>query len=158
MSPLPIYRAEIQPDWIDFNGHVRDAYYGLAASYALDSMMDHLGLDASYRQRTSCTLYTLEWHLHFLHEVKGSDDLAISTSIFDFDRKRIHAGCRFTCSRVSEAVATCDMMLLHVHQGEKPAGAPFPEAVAAKLDALKVSAAERAAFGPMSRTIELQRR
>jgi len=34
--------------------------------------MDHLGLDEAYRKSTRCTLYTLEMHIHFLHEVKGS--------------------------------------------------------------------------------------
>jgi acyl-CoA thioester hydrolase len=158
MAELPVYRAKIEQDWIDFNGHLRDAYYGLVASYALDDMMDFLGLDAAYRDSTHCTLYTLEMHLHFLHEVKGTDDLRISTSILDFDRKRIHVGCTFTCSRLAEPVAMADMMMLHVHQGEKPAAAPFPEAVAAKLDSLKLSPAARDAFGPASRKIELKRR
>jgi acyl-CoA thioester hydrolase len=155
---LPPYRAKIEPDWIDYNGHLRDAYYGLVASFAVDEVMDHLGLDAAYRQRTLCTLYSLEVHIHYLHEIKSTDDLQVITSILDFDRKRIHAGCRFTCSRLGDAAATSDMMLLHVHQGEKPASAPFPEAVIAKLEALKVNAEALQAFGPLSRKIELKRR
>ena len=158
MTELPLYRASIQPEWIDYNGHLRDAYYGLVASYAVDGVMDHLGLDAAYRERTHGTLYTLELHLHYLHEVKGSDDLAVSSLILDFDRKRIQMGCRFMCSRLSEPVATAEMMLLHVHQGDKPAAAAFPEAVYSKLAALRLSPAVREAFGPGSRKIELKRR
>ena len=44
-------------------------------SNAVDEVMDRLGLDAAYRERTRCTLYTLELHMHFLHEVKSSDEL-----------------------------------------------------------------------------------
>ena len=143
MTELPVYHATIEPAWIDFNGHVRDAYYGLVASYAVDDVMDQLGLDAAYRERTHCTLYTLELHLHYLHEVKSTDDLRVVSSVLDCDRKRIHLGCRFLCSRVDEPVAAADMMLLHVHQGDKPAVAPFPDEVSAKLEALKVSAAFR---------------
>jgi acyl-CoA thioester hydrolase len=157
-AELPIYRAKIEPDWIDFNGHLRDAYYGLAASYAVDGVMDHLGLDAAYRERTHCTLYTLEAHLHYLHEVKDSDDLGVISSIFDFDRKRIQIGCRFVCSRIGEPAATAEMMLLHVHQGDKITVAPFPDEVSAKLAALKVSPGARESFGPSSRKIELKRR
>ena len=58
-AALPLYRAQLLPEWIDYNGHVRDAYYGLVLSYAIDDIMDHLGLDAAYRERTRCTLYTL---------------------------------------------------------------------------------------------------
>lgn len=155
---LPIYHAAIQPGWIDYNGHLRDAYYGLVASLAVDDVMDHLGLDAAYRERTHGTLYTLEVHLHYLHEVKADDDLAVISSVLDFDRKRIHLGCRFTCSRVGEPVASAEMMLLHVRQGDKPASATFPDEVLAALEALKVSPAASAAFAPGSRKIELKRR
>jgi acyl-CoA thioester hydrolase len=158
MTQLPVYHVKIEPEWIDFNGHVRDAYYGLAASYAVDGLMDHLGLDAAYRESTHCTLYTLEMHIHFLHEVKQSDDLKILTSILDVDRKRIHAGFTFACSRLAEPAAAADMMLLHVHQGQKPASAPLPEAVTEKLNAVKLSSEARDALGPLSRKIELKRR
>jgi acyl-CoA thioesterase FadM len=158
VTELPVYRATIEPDWIDYNGHLRDAYYGLVASYAVDGVMDILGLDAAYRERTHCTLYTLEVHLHYLHEVKSSDDLGVISSVLDFDRKRIQVGCRFICSRVSEPVATAELMLLHVRQGDKPSVASFPDEVTAKLEALKVSPDAREAFGPSSRKIELKRR
>ena len=158
MTVLPAYRATILPDWIDYNGHVRDAYYTVALSYAIDEVMDHLGLDAAYRERTKCTLYTLELHMHFLHEVKSTDELAVTTSILDFDRKRIHAGCDFHCPRMSEAAATAEVMLLHVHQGEKPASASFPPEVLAKLETLKLSPEAVASRGLGSRKIELTRR
>ncbi len=155
---LPAYRAKIEPEWIDYNGHLRDAYYGLVASYAVDELMDRLGIDAAYRARTHCTLYSLELHLHYLHEVKSTDDLEVTTRILDFDRKRMHVGCRFGCSRVAGAVATADMMLLHVHQGEKPASAPFPDDVMVKIEALHKDSAFAEPFGPASRKIELKRR
>jgi acyl-CoA thioester hydrolase len=158
VAELPIYRAKIEPEWIDYNGHLRDAYYGLVASYAVDDVMDHLGLDAQYRKRTRCTLYSLELHIHYLHEVKSTDDLTVTTQILDFDRKRIHAGCRFTCARRSDTVATVEVMLLHVRQDEKPTSAPFPPEVQKMLEALKVCAGSPEGFAPGSRKIELQRR
>ena len=158
MTSLPVFRAKIEAEWIDYNGHLRDAYYALVASFAIDEVMDHLGMDAAYRESTRSTLYTLEVHLHYLHEVKSTDDLSVTTLILDFDRKRIQAGCVFRCPRVAEAVATAEMMLLHVNQRDKPASSPFPADVAARLGALKASPEERAAFGPGSRAIELKRR
>src|SRR6202030_2338945 len=78
---LPLYRTQVLPNWIDFNGHLRDAYYVLVASYAADALMDHLGMDAAYRQRTHCTLYTLEMHMHYFHEVVQSDLLEVAVRI-----------------------------------------------------------------------------
>jgi acyl-CoA thioester hydrolase len=158
LQSLPPYRAKLLPEWIDYNGHLRDAYYGLVLSYAIDDVMDHLGLDAAYRERTHCTLYTLELHIHYLHEVMASDELVVTTSILDSDRKRIHVGCRFACGRLSDAVATGEVMLLHVHQGDKPASAAFPDPIERQLDSLKLSGDECAAWGPGSRKIQLQRR
>jgi len=127
-------------------------------SYAIDDVMDHLGLDAAYRERTRCTLYTLELHMRFLHEVKGTDDLVVASSILDADRKRIHMGCRFLCSRLNDAAATGEVMLLHVHQGDKPASSPFPHTIDARLQTLKLPPEAGAAWGPGSRRIETQRR
>ena len=155
---LPAYRATIEPSYIDYNGHLRDAYYGLIFSLAIDDAMDHLGLDSAYRQRTACTLYTLEMHLHYLHEVKATDELTVETSILDADRKRFHAGSLFRCARLPEPVAIADAMLLHVHQGDKVTTAPFPAGIEARLQALKLSPEAVAAFGPISRRIEIRRR
>ncbi|EEE35651.1 conserved hypothetical protein [Rhodobacteraceae bacterium KLH11] len=30
----------MKPEWIDYNGHMQDAYYGLVFSYAVDAMQD----------------------------------------------------------------------------------------------------------------------
>jgi acyl-CoA thioesterase FadM len=158
LASLPAYRAILEPEWIDYNGHLRDAYYGLILSYAIDDVMDHLGLDADYRARTRCTLYTLELHIHYLHEVKESDPLEVHTSILDADRKRIHAGCRFTCPRLNEPVAMGDVMLLHVQQGDKPASAAFPPGVEETLRSLQLSPDLAAAWGPRSRKIDIIRR
>jgi acyl-CoA thioesterase FadM len=158
VTELPAFRATLKPDWIDYNGHLRDAYYVVAMSLAVDEVMDHLGLDARYRERTRCTLYTLELHIHYLHEIKATDELSVATSVLDYDAKRILAACDFRCPRIDGPAASADLMLMHVHQGEKPAGAPFPAEVAARLESLKASPAEAAARGFFSRKIEIKRR
>jgi acyl-CoA thioester hydrolase len=158
VTELPAYRATLQPDWIDYNGHLRDAYYVVALSSAVDEVMDHLGLDAAYRERTRCTLYTLELHIHYLHEIKATDELRVVTSVLDYDAKRIHAACDFLCPRIPGSAAAADFMLMHVHQGEIPAGAPFPPEIAARLASLKAAPAAAAERIYSSRKIEIKRR
>jgi acyl-CoA thioesterase FadM len=120
--------------------------------------MDHVGLDAAYRARTQCTLYTLEVHIHYLREVKADDQLTVQTLILDCDRKRIHAGCLFACERLPEPVATAECMLMHVHQGGTVASAPFPPEIEARLRSLQSTPAARVPFAPASRAIEIRRR
>jgi acyl-CoA thioester hydrolase len=153
-----IYSTAVAPEWIDYNRHLRDGYYSVIMSLACDALMDHLGLDAGYRARTGCTLFTLEEHLHFLHEVRESDRLDIRVRILGADRKRMHAAFDFYCDRYADPVATGELMLLHVHQGESTGAAPFTEAVRAAIDRLQAATAGLPPPGPGSRRLELRAR
>src|ERR1700683_404800 len=153
---MPIYRTQVLPEWVDYNGHLRDAYYVLVASYATDALMEHLGMDASYRQRTHCTLYTLEMHVHYFHEIMQSDLLEVTVRIIAADEKRIHAGFEISCARYNEPAASVEFMLLHVEQGEKVAALPFPTAIARALETLRAATAEVAPPRRGSRKMELR--
>jgi acyl-CoA thioester hydrolase len=155
VAGVAIYETAVAPEWIDFNGHLRDAYYGLIVSYACDALMDRIGLDAAYRARSHCTLYTLEMHLHYLREVKGSERVTVAVTVLDSDRKRLHAGFDLRPAGAPAAAATAEMMLLHVHQGEKVTPAPFPAPVLEAIAAL-AAASPAAAFGPVSRALSLR--
>jgi acyl-CoA thioester hydrolase len=155
-----IYQSAIQPEWIDYNGHLRDAYYGLIFSYAIDALMDRIGVDAAYRERTGGTLYTLEEHIHYLDALKQGDLAEVSVWIIDADRKRLHAGFEMRRAGAAQAAATGEFMLLHVQQSPAPASAPFPPQVSAQIEALRAATAEVAGTdgtGPGSRRIQIKR-
>jgi acyl-CoA thioester hydrolase len=172
MSGVGVFRTGIAAEWIDYNGHLRDAYYSLIFSLATDALMDRIGLDEAYRARTRCTLYTLEMHIHFLHEVKKTDVVDVSVRILGTDRKRIHAALDMRCERHPDPVSTAELMLLHVHQGEEPKAEPFPAEVSeavAKVAAEEVASAAGAGGAqgqavagapsiPGSRRMELRRK
>ncbi len=157
MSGLRIYTTAIQPEWIDYNGHLRDAYYVLIVSAATDALMDRIGLDAGYRARTHCTLYTVEMHVHFLDEVKAADTALVDVRILGVDHKRIHAAFDLRRAAASGVAAVVEMMLLHVRQ--EPSGAastPFPPEVSATLAQLQAADAGAPASLPGSRRMELR--
>ena len=130
--PQPL-RASIREDWIDYNGHLRDAFYTLLASNAVDDLMDQVGLDAAYRTATGGTLYTVEMHVHFLQEVGRSDEVSVVSHGLGADAKRLHVRCEVTCPRLEGPAAVIEMLLLHVQQRPTPKSAPFPETVARRL-------------------------
>jgi acyl-CoA thioester hydrolase len=163
MSGVAIYRTEVAPEWIDYNGHLRDAYYSLIVSLAADALMDRLGLDEAYRKRTRCTLYTLEMHIHFLREVKKTDLVDVAVRILGSDRKRIHAAFDMRCARFPDPVASAELMLLHVHQGDEPKAQAFPPEVIEALAKITAESSARADVGaaasiPGSRRMELRSR
>ena len=61
----------VPQEWIDYNGHMMDAYYFLAFTEATEAFLDHVGLGAAYRARTGSGIYTAEGHLCFLSGVTG---------------------------------------------------------------------------------------
>ena len=90
MPTLTTYSTKIIPDWVDYNGHLRDAFYLLIFSYATDALMDRLGLDSNSREASGHSLFTLELHLNYLHEVKLDADVEVHTQIIGHDSKRLH--------------------------------------------------------------------
>jgi acyl-CoA thioester hydrolase len=158
MAGVKIYGTAVSPQWIDYNGHLRDGYYTVIFSSAIDALMDRVGLDEAYRKASHCTLYTLEMHLHFLHEVKQSDQLSVQVRILAADRKRMHVALEMYAERTPEVVATCECMLLHVCQQPEPHGAAFPAEIASAIEQLRQLGATLAASGPGSRAIELRSR
>jgi acyl-CoA thioester hydrolase len=157
VAGLPLYQTPIRGEWIDYNGHLRDAYYGLIFSEAVDALMDRVGLDATYRERTGGTLYTVEMHLHYLHEVKQADTAIVTLRILGLDSKRIHAALELLRAGHAEVAAAAEVMLLHVRQHEgKVSVTSFPPAVSAALAALQTAAAGMEAGAPGSRRMELR--
>jgi len=158
MSGALIYRTPIAPEWIDYNGHVRDAYYGLMVSYAVDSLMDRLGMDAAYREQSGCTLYTVEAHTHFLREISANDQVEVRARLLGDDKIRLHAALELVCEGSEKAAATCEVMLLHVCQTPTVRIAPFPEQVAAAIAEFRRATAGMPASGPGSRHMEVTTR
>lgn len=160
MAGIPLYQTPIDAQWIDYNGHLRDAYYGLIVSLATDALMDRIGLDAAYRARTRCTLYTVELHLHFLHEIKQHDTAQVALRLLASDAKRIHAALEISrAAQPASIAAGAEVVLLHVRQDDDAARTvAFPPQVSAALDELVAASAALPAGAPPSRRLELRAR
>ncbi|WP_252088528.1 thioesterase family protein [Pseudomonas sp. MWU13-3659] len=135
MPALITYRTPVQEDWVDYNGHLRDAYYLLIFSYATDALMERIGLDADARGQTGHSLFTLEAHINYLHEVKLGSEVWVQTQIIGFDRKRLHLYHSLHRAGFDEALAASEQMLLHVDLAG-PKSAPFGERSIALLQGL----------------------
>ncbi len=129
---LPTYRTIISPDWVDYNGHLRDAFYLLIFSHATDALMDVLGLDEVGRARTGHTLYTLECHLNFLAEVKEGERVEVRTQLLAHDAKRLHIHHGLYRSGEDASLAQSEQMLMNI-DGAAGRGAPFDEQVALRV-------------------------
>ncbi|MFG2827797.1 thioesterase family protein [Streptomyces sp. NPDC048434] len=127
-SGLPLFHQTVQDDWIDYNGHLSEAYYVLIFGFATDALMDAAGLDAAYREGTGCSLYTVEAHVRYLHEVARDSELTVRTTVLGVDGKKLRLLHEmFAGAPSGSPVATEELFTLHVDQVSGRAAA-LPEA------------------------------
>ena len=131
-KPLTTHSTTISPDWVDYNGHLRDAFYLLIFSHATDALMDALGLDTAGRARTGHTLFTLECHLNYLAEVKEGEPVEVRTQLLAHDGKRLQIHHGLYRPGEDASLAESEQMLINI---DSAAGrsAPFDEQVADKV-------------------------
>ena len=137
----PLFRTHINADWVDYNGHLRDAYYLLIFSQAVDALMDTLGLDANAREASGHSLFTLEVHLNYLHEVKENQAVEVRLQVLGQDQKRLHLYFSLYRDGHEDAVAVSEQMLLHVDING-PKSAPFSATTLARIEGLIVAQGE----------------
>ena len=121
----------VPPEWIDYNGHMMDAYYFLAFTEATEVFLDRVGLGAAYQARTGGGIYTAESHLCFVSGVGESAALEYQTLLLGHDEKRMHVFHQITSA--GSLAATCELMFLHVIDGRVR---PMPPEAAVAVAAL----------------------
>ncbi|KVC59738.1 4-hydroxybenzoyl-CoA thioesterase [Burkholderia ubonensis] len=135
-TPLTIYRDVVRPEWVDYNGHLRDAFYLLIFSFATDALLDRIGLDDAARRSRGRSIYTLEAHVNYLHEIKEGARVRVDARVVAHDAKRLHLYLELFADGRDEAVSASEQMLLHVDTRDGAKSAPFDDDVAAQVAAL----------------------
>ncbi|MFE9643259.1 thioesterase family protein [Streptomyces sp. NPDC006365] len=143
MPGLPLFRDTVRPEWIDYNGHMSEAFYVLVFGYATDALMERTGLDAAYRKSTGCSMYTVEAHVRYLRDAPEGAQLAVRTRVLGAAGKKarfthemyVVKGPRTDPEADTCPVATTELLTLHVDQ-EAGRATPFPDAVRERLSAL----------------------
>lgn len=128
-----VFREPVQDAWIDYNGHLSEAYYVLVLGHATDAVMDAVGLGPAYRATHDASLYTVEAHLRYLAEVRTGVELEVRSWVIGASSKLLwiwHELWSEDRIRATEEV-------LGVHVVHEATG-PFPPAVAARIAAVRV--------------------
>jgi acyl-CoA thioester hydrolase len=133
-----VYRDIVRAEWVDYNGHLRDAFYMLIYSFATDALLDAIGLDAARRDARGRSMYTLEAHLNYLHEIKEGAQVRVDVRLLEHDAKRVRVYLEMYGDEGDDPVSASEQLLLHVDRSG-------PRAVAFDADVLARVAALRAA-------------
>ena len=131
-----VYSSSVHPNWIDYNSHMGDYAYAIIFSDALTSFMDMIGVNATYRSNTGCTIYTLELRIAYLNECHLGQKFHVMQQLLDVDAKRFHAYLAMIDSETGQKLAVCEQLLMHMLQlpDQPPKARPFPDEVAERLE------------------------
>lgn len=129
-SALPCYHDTVRAEWVDYNGHLRDAFYMLIFSFATDVLIDLIGLPDAVRKERRRSIYTLEAHISYLHEIKQGAQVRVDMRVLGHDAKRLHLYLELFAGDGDEPVAAGEQMLLHVDTGGPRAVAFDPDVAA----------------------------
>jgi acyl-CoA thioester hydrolase len=114
----------VPQEWIDYNGHMMDAYYFVAFTEATESFLYHVDLGEAYRERSGCGIYTVESHLCFAASVRQGEELRYHSQLLGADAKRLHLFHTITTVQGTQ-IATNELMFLHVAlDGERVTAMP----------------------------------
>jgi acyl-CoA thioester hydrolase len=139
----PIYRDTVRPEWVDYNGHLRDGYYMVIYSLAVDAFMDRIGLDDATRRERHRSIFSLEAHVNFLREIKGGRPLRVDAVVIGGDAKRIHLYMEMFDGDKPEPSSASEQMLLHVDTKDGARSAVFDPDVAQRIAPLRSNAKVR---------------
>ena len=128
----------VEPQWIDYNGHLNMAYYNVLFDRAVDEAYELIGVGFDYLKRHKHSTFTAEAHVRYLRELNEGDPVRVTFQLLDYDAKRIHYFEQLFHAAEGWVSATSENMTLHVDMTAKKV-APFPDLVMRSLAAMKAA-------------------
>jgi acyl-CoA thioester hydrolase len=148
LNPAPEFTApfvsslmRVEPQWIDYNGHLNMAYYNVLFDRAVDEVYEVLGIGLDYLKQTHHSTFTAEVHVRYLRELRENDPVRVTFLLLDYDAKRIHYFEQLLHADEGWLSATSENMTLHVDMTAKKV-APFPDSIMRALAAMKAAHAK----------------
>lgn len=126
----------VQPEWVDYNGHINMAYYNVLFDNAIDEFFIEAGLGPDYVERSDASFFTVEAHLCYVRELPPDASVYVESRLLDVDDKRLHAYQELFHAEEGWLSATSEQMYLHVDMDARRT-APWPDDIRARLGAIK---------------------
>ena len=137
LPPAPFLSSvmQIEPQWIDYNGHLNMAYYNVMMDRAIDEMWLQLGIGPTYIKQRHGSTFTAECHVRYLREIHLGDPVQISVLLLGADEKRLHTFEELRHPTEGWVSATSENMTIHIDMNARKT-APFPPDIRARIQAV----------------------
>jgi acyl-CoA thioester hydrolase len=125
---------QIEPQWIDYNGHLNMAYYNVMFDRAIDELWLRLGIGPGYMKERHGSTFTAECHVRYLREIHLGDPVQVSILLVAADEKRLHTFEELRHATEGWLSATSENMTIHIDMTARRT-APFPPDIRARIAA-----------------------
>jgi acyl-CoA thioester hydrolase len=124
---------QIEPPWIDYNGHLNMAYYNVMFDRAIDEFWLRLGIGPDYKRERHGSTFTVECHVRYLREIHLGDPVQVRVLLVEADDKRLHTFEELRHASEGWVSATSENMTVHIDMNARKA-APFPPDIRVGVD------------------------
>lgn len=137
-APFVSSLMRIEPQWIDYNGHLNMAYYTVLFDRAVDELYELIGIGPSYLETRKHSTMVAEMHVRYVREIHEGDPVRVTVQLLGHDAKRFHLFEQLFHATEGWLSATCESMTLHVDMTAKKV-VPFPDDVMQAMARLRAS-------------------
>lgn len=153
-APFVSSTMRVEPQWIDYNGHMNMAYFHVLFDRTVDEAFDVVGLGPDYVQERRASFVVAEIHTLYKRELKVHDPVRITLQLLGHDEKRLHYYMEMRHAVEGWVAAMCESLSLHVDMETKKVTA-FPDDILDNLAVMRASHARLARPAAVGRIIGL---
>jgi acyl-CoA thioester hydrolase len=113
MSVILTHKKIIK-EWIDYNGHVNLSYYILVFDMGAEIILSKFKMGEHAAKTTKRSTMVVETHTNYKNEVKENDEVIISLTHFDHDKKRLHYKLEMHDKSRNILSATTEVLALYI--------------------------------------------
>ena len=137
-APFVSSAMRVEPQWIDYNGHLNMAYYHVMFDRAVDEVFSLVGLSQDYVDTRHGSFFAAECHILYKRELTEGDMVRVTAQLIAFDDKRLHYYLEMRHAGEGWLAATSENLSLHVDMTSRKV-TPFPPDILANLALMKAA-------------------
>jgi acyl-CoA thioester hydrolase len=137
-APFVSSPMRVEPQWIDYNGHLNMAFYHVLFDRAVDEVFSLVGFNQDYVDTRHASTFTAECHILYKRELTEDDQVRVTAQLIGFDDKRLHYYLEMRHATEGWLAATSENLSLHVDLTSRKVS-PFPPDMLANLAIMKAA-------------------
>jgi acyl-CoA thioester hydrolase len=137
-APFVSSTMRVEPQWIDYNGHLNMAYYNVLFDRAVDEAFALVGLGPDYVAERKASFFAAECHMLYKRELPEGSKVRVTLQLVAFDDKRLHYVMEMREATEGWIAASAEHLALHVGLASRKV-TPFPPDIMANLAVMKTA-------------------